>query len=106
MTQTIVTVVAFLVLLAFLPLGVRWYQRRMPGGGAAGPASRIVSSVAVGPQQRVVTVEVGPDEARTWLVLGVTPQNISCLHVMAPSRPDHVVTSQAGAGMADAEGQS
>jgi len=38
--------------------------------------------VAVGPQQRVVTVEVGPEGARTWLVLGVTAQQVSCLHVL------------------------
>jgi flagellar protein FliO/FliZ len=36
----------------------------------------------VGPHQRVVTVEVGPEGARTWLVLGVTGQTISCLHSM------------------------
>jgi flagellar protein FliO/FliZ len=30
----------------------------------------------------VVTVEVGPEGARTWLVLGVTAQSINCLHVM------------------------
>jgi flagellar protein FliO/FliZ len=42
--------------------------------------SKIVSAVAVGPHQRVVTVEVGPEGARTLLVLGVTAQTISCLH--------------------------
>ncbi|MBY0410619.1 MAG: flagellar biosynthetic protein FliO, partial [Burkholderiaceae bacterium] len=31
---------------------------------------------------RVVTVEVGPENARTCLVLGVTAQHISCLHVL------------------------
>ena len=45
-------------------------------------ASRVLSQVAVGPQQRVVTVEVGPPQQRTVLVLGVTAQNINCLHVL------------------------
>jgi flagellar protein FliO/FliZ len=84
MTQTIVSVVLFLVILALLPLAIRWYQQRAPGGAAATAASRIVSTLAVGPQQRVITVEVGPEGARTWLVLGVTPQSISCLHRLPP----------------------
>jgi flagellar protein FliO/FliZ len=83
MTQTIVSVAIFLVLLALLPLGIRWLQRRAPGGSTATGASKIISAIAVGPHQRVVTVEVGPEEARTWLVLGVTAQNITCLHVAA-----------------------
>ncbi|WP_208507883.1 flagellar biosynthetic protein FliO, partial [Variovorax paradoxus] len=49
---------------------------------AGGSASRLLSAVAVGPQQRVVTVEVGPEGARTWLVLGVTGQSITCLHTL------------------------
>ncbi len=82
MTQTIVSVVLFLVVLALLPLAIRWYQQRAPGGASPSAASRIVSTVAVGPQQRVVTLEVGPEGSRTWLVLGVTAQNITCLHSM------------------------
>ncbi|NCS62431.1 MAG: flagellar biosynthetic protein FliO, partial [Rhodoferax sp.] len=35
---------------------------------------------------RVVTVEVGPDDARVWLTLGVTAQNITCLHTVAVPR--------------------
>lgn len=90
MTQTIVSVVLFLVILALLPLAIRWLQQRNPGGTSATAASRIVATLAVGPQQRVITLEVGPEGARTWLVLGVTPQNITCLHSMpvgpAPAR--------------------
>ena len=50
--------------------------------GISGMASapRVISAVAVGPHQRVVTVEVGPESARTWLILGVTAQSITCLH--------------------------
>lgn len=90
MTQTVVSVVLFLVILALLPPAVRWFQQRAPGGAANGAASRIVSTLAVGPQQRVVTVEIGPEGSRTWLVLGVTSQSITCLHTMpvglAPAR--------------------
>jgi len=90
MTQAVVSVVLFIVLLALLPLAIRWVQRRQPGGATAGAASRIISALSVGPQQRVVTVEIGPEDARTWLVLGITAQNITCLHsipvVQTPAR--------------------
>ena len=89
MTQTLLTVALFVALLAMLPWAVRWIQRRA-GGAMPGMAtsSRLVGALAVGPQQRVVTVEVGPPNARTWLVLGVTAQNITCLHSMPAGSPD------------------
>ena len=81
MTQRLLWVGVCWVLLAMLPWGVRWLQRNV---GAAGltqsNTSRVVSAVAVGPHQRVVTVEVGPEGARVWLVLGVTAQTVTCLH--------------------------
>lgn len=84
MSQTLLSVALFVVLLAMVPMGVRWIQRRAAGGSATiSSGSRVVSAVAVGPHQRVVTVEVGPEGARVWLTLGVTAQNISCLHTTA-----------------------
>ena len=79
--QTWVLIAAFVVVLAMLPLALKWLQQRL-GVQSAGPNSaiRIVSAVGVGPHQRVVTVEVGPEGARTWLTLGVTGQTITCLH--------------------------
>lgn len=87
MTQTLVAVVLFVGAMAALPWLVRRLQlRHAVGGQAAGTASRVVSAVAVGPHQRVVTVEVGPEHARAWLVLGVTAQQVSCLHVLSPAQ--------------------
>ena len=88
MTPTLITVAVFVLLLAMLPAGIKWIQSHA-GGNSPGPdlATRLVSAVAVGPHQRVVTVEVGPRDARTWLVLGVTQQSISCLHNIA-MRPE------------------
>lgn len=84
MTQTLISVGLFVVLLALVPIGLKWVQRRSAGGGAGSTsASRVISAVAVGPHQRVVTVEVGPDGSRTWLTLGVTAQAITCLHSAA-----------------------
>lgn len=76
--------VVALAILAMIPFGLKWLQRRM-GVGVTGAAmsSKIISALAVGPQQRVVTVEVGPENARVWLTLGVTAQSITCLHTTA-----------------------
>ncbi len=84
MAQSLFTVVLFLALLACMPYLLRRLQARRLGssGAADGAASRLLSTVVVGPQQRVVTLEVGPQGARTWLVLGVTGQSINCLHVL------------------------
>ena len=81
MTQTLVLVAVFVFLLALAPMAVKWLKQRSLGGlqGMAS-AARIVSVLAGGPHQRVVTVEVGPEGARVWLTLGVTAQSITCLH--------------------------
>lgn len=87
MTQALVAVVLFMAAMAALPWLVRKLQQRQSAGavGSVGSA-KVLSAVAVGPHQRVVTVEVGPEGARTCLVLGVTAQQISCLHVL-PANP-------------------
>lgn len=84
MTPTLVSVGLFVVLLALIPVALKWVQRRTIAGGASvTSASKIISAIAVGSHQRVVTVEVGPEGARTWLTLGVTAQAITCLHSAA-----------------------
>lgn len=81
MTQSWILVGAFLGVLVCLPLFLKWLRQRVPGRFAdVGGQSRFVSALAVGPHQRVVTVEVGPEGKRVWLTLGVTGQTISCLH--------------------------
>lgn len=72
------------------PFLVRWMQQRrgrVAGTGPAGDAVQVRSAAAVGPQQRVVTVEAGPAHARVCLVLGVTPSQVSLLH-SAPLHDD------------------
>jgi flagellar protein FliO/FliZ len=93
MTQTLISVSLFVILLAFVPLGVRWVQRRSLGGGGISSSARIISAIAVGPQQRVVIIEVGPAGARTWLTLGVTAQNVTCLHSVQAPEPEPEASS-------------
>lgn len=88
MGQTLAVVVAFVAAIASLPWLVRRLQQRQAlGGSAANSVARVLATVALGPQQRVVTVEVGPENARACLVLGVTAQQITCLHVLQPPTP-------------------
>lgn len=105
MTQTLLSVAVFVVLLAMLPWGVKWLQQRVGAVRLAqSSSSRVVSAVAVGPHQRVVTVEVGPEAARVWLVLGVTAQSVTCLHSSPAERdpaPGQQATGRIESGGAD-----
>ncbi len=66
-----------LVLAAILAAG--WLARRAGlGRRASGPLLRQIASQSLGPRQRVVIVEV----EQTWLVLGVTPGQITTLHTL------------------------
>ena len=105
MTQTLLIVVLFVGAMAALPWLVRRLQQRHAGGAlAAGAASRVVSAVAVGPQQRVVTVEVGEGAQTVRLVLGVTAQSIQCLHVLQAPAPADFSAAMAQARSLPADG--
>lgn len=87
MNSTSFWLLSFIGVLCALPWLVKWVQRRTGRGlGATENFTKLVSVLALGPQQRVVTIDVGtglgPDAARTRLVLGVTAQSITCLHVI------------------------
>lgn len=81
--QTIAVLVLFIAVLAALPwLLRRWQQRQLVARGEQGVQTQVLSTVALSPGQRIVVVEVGQGSQRTRLVLGVTAQNINCLHVL------------------------
>jgi flagellar protein FliO/FliZ len=74
----------FVAILAAIPL-VLWLWKRSPAGGASAQGwMRTVAVLPLSPSQRLLTVEVGQGEHRRWLVLGVTGQQITTLHDMAP----------------------
>ena len=87
MNQTFLSVGLFVLLLAAVPFGIKWIQRRSTGRASTAGNLSVVSVVAVGPHQRVVTVEAGPEGARVWLTLGVTAQAITSLHVASIELP-------------------
>lgn len=89
MWPTLILVVLFVAAMACLPWLVRRLQQKnlLPRSmgmarGAAPLASQVLGSLAIGPQQRVVTVQVGEGDEAVRLVLGVTAQQIQCLHVL------------------------
>ncbi|WP_035853532.1 flagellar biosynthetic protein FliO [Deefgea rivuli] len=72
-------VIFALLLVLGLIVGAAWLMRRfslVPGGANA--QMRVVSAVMVGTRERVVIVEVRD----TWLVLGVTSEQVNMLHTL------------------------
>jgi flagellar protein FliO/FliZ len=89
MTSSLAPLLWFAAILVAIPV-VLWLLKRTPIGSAGAQAGlRSVAVLALSPNQRIVTLEVGHGDARRWLVLGVSPAGISTLHEMAPqSLPD------------------
>ena len=84
MSEQLVYVGMFLVVFASVPLLLKRFLRNTTNSQSGlVKSTRIVSIVGVGPNQRVVTLEVGPEDKRLLLVLGVSAQNIVCLHKFA-----------------------
>lgn len=73
----------FAAIIALIPVAL-WLLKRMPMGAMAAQGGlRSVATLALSPNQRVVTVEVGSGDERRWLVLGVSPQSVTLLRDMA-----------------------
>jgi len=99
MTESLFSVGVFLAVLACLPWALKWFKQRYAVGAAeAGGQLRFISALAVGPQQRVVTVEVGPEGRRVWLTLGVSANGVTCLHSMEADSQAPSVGNDASSG--------
>lgn len=71
---------ALMAVVLSLPWLASWLKRRGWAGSANGAEPlRVVSVLAVGSQQKVVTVEVNLGTHRKWLILGVTAQSVTKL---------------------------
>ena len=110
MWPTLILVALFVAAMACLPWLVRRLQQKnlLPRGmgmarGATPVPAQVLGSLAIGPQQRVVTVQVGEGDETVRLVLGVSAQQIQCLHVLnAQSAPAQVAQQS----VANASGSS
>ncbi len=75
-----------LLLVVGLILALAWLAKRMPGVGAAtvgNPALRVVGSLALGPRERVVVVEVG----QAQLLLSIGAGGTRALHTLTEPLP-------------------
>ncbi|WP_370680817.1 FliO/MopB family protein [Comamonas sp. GB3 AK4-5] len=98
--QTIAVLVLFVAVMASLPwLLRRWQQRQLVARGEQGVQTQVLSTVSLSPGQRIVVVEVGQGAQRTRLVLGVTAQNIHCLHVLEGGPAAVASASQVSPGL-------
>ncbi len=108
MLQNALPAVLLLAVMVGIALALKWARGRLPGlpasGAAAkGPSMQLLGSLSLGPQQRVVTVQVDDGETRTCLVLGVAAGSITPLHSLpmpAAAAADSAATSPALGGFA------
>lgn len=101
MWPTLILVALFVVAMLALPSLVRRLQQKnlLPRGlgmarGAAPLQQQVLGTLSIGPQQRVVTVQVGEGDEAVRLVLGVTAQQIQCLHVFQAQALQSLVASE------------
>jgi flagellar protein FliO/FliZ len=99
MLQNAIPALLLLALMVGIAFALKWARARLPGvaGQGNGPALRVLSSLSLGPQQRVVTVQVGQGDERVCLVLGVAPGGVSALHQMPmpmPTEPEVLTPGQ------------
>jgi flagellar protein FliO/FliZ len=74
----------FVAIIVMIPVALWLFKRTPMGGATANVFMRHVAVLPISQNQRIVTVEVGTGEERRWLVLGVTAQSITTLHVLMP----------------------
>ncbi|HEX7637543.1 MAG TPA: flagellar biosynthetic protein FliO, partial [Burkholderiaceae bacterium] len=72
MTHSLMPLLAFVLVIALIPLALWTMKRAGVGGAPAGNVLRQVAQLGLGASQRVAVVEVAVGAERHWLVLGVT----------------------------------
>ena len=80
MTTSLMPLLAFLLVIAMIPVAL-WMMKRAGLGGAApaGGVLRHVAQLGLGATQRVTVVEIAVGTERHWLVLGVTGERVTQL---------------------------
>lgn len=100
MTHSLMPLLAFLVVIALIPIAL-WLMKRAGLGGIApaGAVLKPVAQLALGASQRVSVVEIAVGTERHWLVLGVTGEQVTQLasypapdHIPASTAPAHAAT--------------
>ncbi|MBC7663049.1 MAG: flagellar biosynthetic protein FliO [Caulobacter sp.] len=80
MTTSLMPLMAFLFVIAMIPVALWLMKRAGIGGGApAGSVLRHVAQLSLGTSQRVTVVEIAVGAERHWLVLGITGERVTQL---------------------------
>ena len=88
MLQNAAPALVLLIVMVCIAWALQRYRRHLPGAARqTGPALQVLSTLALGPQQRVVTVQVGQGEGSVCLVLGVSAGSVTPLHSLPMPAP-------------------
>ena len=80
MTTSLMPLMAFLFVIAMIPVALWLMKRAGIGGNApAGGVLRHVAQLSLGTSQRVTVVEIAVGAERHWLVLGITGERVTQL---------------------------
>lgn len=83
MLQNALPAFGLLLIMVVVAVVLKRMRHHLPRvAGQEGPHLRVLSSVSLGPQQRMVTVQVGEGSDSLCLVLGVAPGAIQTLHTL------------------------
>ena len=74
----------FFVVIVLIPMCLWLLKRAQQASAPSNALMRSVAVLPISPSQKIITIEVGSGDERRWLVLGVTPQQITSLHSMPP----------------------
>ncbi len=104
MTDSLIPLFVFVAVIAALPWLVRRIQSHVIPQGGVLAGGRVISALAVGPQQRVVTVQLRRGREELTMVLGVTASTVTCLHTWVgaetPVNPSPAEVASVGVGEA------
>ncbi|MEZ5701716.1 MAG: flagellar biosynthetic protein FliO [Burkholderiaceae bacterium] len=99
MLQNALPAIGLLLIMMVVAWLLQRWRRHLPNmARQAGPALKVMNALPLGPQQRVVTVQVGDGERGVCLVLGVTPGGITALHQCPLTEAEGMATPDGGAG--------
>jgi len=89
MLQNALPAFGLLLIMVVMAVVLKRMRHHLPRvTGQQGPPLRVLSSVSLGPQQRMVTVQVGEGTDSICLVLGVAPGAVQTLHTLPlPPQP-------------------
>ena len=83
MLQNALPAIGLLMIMVVMALVLKRMRPHLPRVGAQeGPALRVLSSVSLGPQHRMVSVQVGEGPDAVCLLVGVAPGAVQTLHTL------------------------